>query len=217
MKKASSLVAIALLVLTGLSLAGTHVVGGSGYTGNCIPWWGASYTAGRFQCAWLQTEIKEAGYITKVEFQFYTYGGTPPTTYNKVDMLLCHTKLSALTSNYTDNYSGNTPVNVFSGDWTLKAGLAQNDWVIQCEPASGKFLYNNVDNLLFEISWEGRTAATSGYFWRANAGQPGRVWATTKTASTGTLYANQGEIARLTITTTSIEPVSLGNIRALFH
>lgn len=215
MKKASSLVAIALLVLTGLSLAGTHVVGGSGYTGNTIPWWG-SYTAGRFHCAWYQTEIKEAGYITKIEFQFYSYTGSP-TTFHKVDMLLCHTKLSALTSTFQDNYSGNQPVNVYSGDYTIPSGLSQNDWVVQCEPASGKFLYNNVDNLLFEISWEGCSAANANYFWRANAGQPGRVWATSKTASSGSLYAAQGEIARLTITTTSIEPVSLGNIRALFH
>jgi hypothetical protein len=218
MKRECSIVAIALLVLTGISLAGVHIVGGTGYTGNAIPWWGSSYTAMRFQCIWYQTEIAEAGYVTKVELQFHSYSGTPPATFNKVDMLLCHTKLSTITATFADNYSGNTPVNVFSGDWTLKAGLAQNDWVIMCEPAAGKFKYNNTDNLLFEISWEGVKPATTGYFWRANASQPGRLYATTKTATSGSVQASQGEVARITIQSTqSIEPASLGNIRALFH
>ncbi|MGQ9706200.1 MAG: hypothetical protein ACUVWP_04255 [bacterium] len=112
-----------------------------------------TYTAGRFHCCWYQSEIKYGGSITKIEFQFHSYGGTPPTTFKKVDMLLCHTKLSALTSVFADNYSGNQPVNVFTGDYTIPAGYNQNDWVVQCSIASGKFVYNNTDNLLFEISW----------------------------------------------------------------
>jgi len=214
MREVFSLFVLFLLVLTGFSLASEHIVGGTSNTWSEIPWYGYSYTAGRFQCCWYQSEIKESGKINKISFQFHSYNGTPPCTFTNVDMLLCHTSVSTLGSNFVANYGGNTPVNVFKGEWTLSANLKPGDWVIQCRP---NFTYNNKDNLLFEISWEGWTSALSGCFWRSDTGQPGRVWATSKTASNGTVYAGQGQIAYILINLISIEPESLGNIRTLFH
>jgi hypothetical protein len=118
MKKAISLVAIALLVLTGLSLAGEHLVGGSGNSNNTIPFWGG-YPAARWQTIWLQTEIGEAGKITKIEWQNYSGSAGNGGTFNQCDILLCHTSLSAVTATFANNYGGNTPVNVYSGTFVL--------------------------------------------------------------------------------------------------
>ena len=206
-------VTLALVVAAStLAVAGVHVVGGTKYTGNTIPWWG-NYTAGRFHCMWRKAEINEAGAVTKVEFQFSSYSGT--RTFNNVNMLLCHSSLNVLTNNYVSNYSGKTPVNVFTGNYVIPSGLVRDVWVVQCSPTN--FTYNNSDNLLFEISWSGRSASGPNYFWRASAGQPGRLWATSKTATTGSLYANQGEIARITITPGgAVAPTSLGRVKSIF-
>jgi hypothetical protein len=203
--------ALALIVAAStVAVAGEHIVGGTAYTGNTIPWWG-SYTAGRFHCMWFQSEINEAGPVSKIEFQVSSTAGN---TFNNVDMLLCHSGLSALTSNYTTNYNSKTPVKVFSGNFTIPASLPSRSWFVQCSPTN--FTYNNSDNLLFEISWSGRSTSGANYFYRANVGQPGRVWASSKTATTGSLYANQGEIARITIGFVGVAPTSLGRVKSIF-
>jgi len=212
MKKVLILLCAAFIV--GGAIAAEHIVGGTGYTGNTLPWWG-SYTAMRFQCCWFKSEINESGAVTKIEYQFHSYSGTPPSTFNNVKMYLCHTNLSALTSTFATNYGGNTPVLVWSGTYVIPSGLSQNDWVIQVQPTN--FTYNNVDNLLMEVTWEGfGGGAAADYFWRSNASQPGRVYATSATATTGTLYAGQGEVARVTINYTAVQPSSLGRIKTLF-
>lgn len=170
----------------------------------------------RFQCCWYQSEINESGPVTKIEFQFHSFSGTAPSTFNNVKMYLCHTSLNALTATFADNYGGNTPVQVWSGTYVIPANLNQNDWVTQVEPTN--FNYNNTANLLFEVTWDGfGGGATGNYFWRANASQPGRVYATSSTATTGTLYASQGEIARITIGYTGVDPSSLGRVKVMYR
>jgi hypothetical protein len=209
-KKIALLTLAALVVAVPVAQAGQHIVGGTKYTGNTIPWWG-SYTAGRFHCMWFQSEINEGGAVSNIEFQVYQCAGG---TFNSVDMLLCHSNLSALTSTYSTNYAGNTPTKVYTGNYTIPSNLTRDQWFTQCEPTN--FTYNNKDNLLFEISWEGRTSTGANYFWRANTGQPGRVWASSKTASSGSLYSGQGEIARLTIGYEGVNPTSLGRVKSIF-
>jgi len=206
-------VTLALVVAAStVAVAGQHIVGGTKYTGNTIPWWG-SYGAGRFHCMWYQKEINEAGAVTKIEFQVWSTAGN---TFNNVDMLLCHSSRTTLTNNYTTNYDGKTPVKVYSGNYVVGPSLPRDSWFTQCSPTN--FTYNNKDNLLLEISWQGRTPASGvNYFWRAQVGQPGRLWASSKTATTGSLYANQGEIARITIGYEGVAPTSLGRVKSLFR
>ncbi|MEE8639164.1 MAG: hypothetical protein V3T41_02015 [bacterium] len=204
-------VTLALVVAAStLAVAGVHVVGGTKATGNTIPWWG-SYTAGRFQCQWHKSEINEAGAVTLIEFQVYSTVGN---TFSNVDMLLCHSSRTALTNNYTTNYDGKTPVKVYTGNFVIPANLTRDSWFKQCAPTN--FNYNNSDNLLLEISWSGRIRTGANYFWRSSSGQPGRLWASSKTATTGSLYASQGEIARITITPTAVAPTSLGRVKSIF-
>lgn len=214
MKKYVYLTLPLVLAASTAAVAGVHIVGGAKYAGDSYPWY-SIYLAGRFHCMWYQKEINEAGLVSKIEFQFHSYTGKPPTIFNNVDMLLCHSGLNTLTNNFQANYGGNTPVKVYYGSFIVPSGLERDDWLTQCKPTN--FTYNNKDNLLFEISWSVHSAgASANYFWRARTDQPGRVWATNKTASTGTLLPNHGEIARITINPVGVAPTSLGRVKSLF-
>jgi hypothetical protein len=161
---------------------------------------------------WFKSEINESGAVTLIEFQV---SSTTGNTFNNVDMLLCHSGLNVLTNNYTTNYNGKTPVKVYTGNYVIPPNLTRDSWFKQCAPTN--FNYNNSDNLLFEISWSGRSTSGANYFWRAQVSQPGRLWASSKTATTGSLYANQGEIARITITPSgAVAPTSLGRVKSIF-
>jgi hypothetical protein len=213
MKKACSLLVLTLLVLTELSFSVTIWVGGPSDSGNTIPFWGG-VTACRWQTIWLQKNITIGGKITKIEWQ--TTSGGNGGTFNNVDILLCHTKLSAVTATFNDNYGGNTPINVYSGTKVIPPlGSGQNYTI--AEPTN--FTYNNTDNLLIEVSWQGSSGGPT-YFKAGFTGSllTGRVYSlSNKYAPTGTLDPNYRQCAILTIIVTAIESSSIGNIRALFH
>ena len=216
MTRVFSLTLALVIAAAGGALAGPHIVGGTPGAADHVPW-GGQDSACRFQCMWYQSEINEAGRVTKVEFQFRGYAsGSPPITFNNVDMLLCHSSLNALTNNFQNNYDGKTPVKVYSGNFKIPAGLNEKDWFIQCEP--NNFTYNNKDNLLFEISWSRNTASLNTFFWLSISGQPGRLYAeNNKTATTGVLVTKDGQIARITISNPAVEATSLGRVKTLFR
>lgn len=170
-----------------------EVIIGSPYTGNVIPFWGASYNASRFQVLFLQSEINTTGDIIKFAFMPWSAGNVTCNYYNvKVDF--CHTPVTQLSSTFDNNYGGNAPVQVLSKD-TLLVGGPQNTW-IDWEVI---FPYNNTDNLLVEIKWNG-DAGTNIALWRTSESVPRRLYAWDDNASTGTLQ-NTGNHVRLTIVT----------------
>ena len=161
-------------------------------------------------------EIGERGMVTRIEFLFYGYIGTPPHTFYNVDMLLCRNATSALTPDFKKNYDGWTPTKVYSGSFVIPSGLRRDPWFTQCTPTN--FNPRNLDNLVFEIAWSGDTGGTTGnYFWRSSSGQPGRVWAPNKTAEYGSLWRTEGQPTRLTISPTAVESTSLGRVKAVFR
>jgi len=130
-------------------------------------------------------------------------------------MLLCNTSVSAVTATFNDNYGGKTPVNVFSGTFTVPS-LAANQWHTIFDKAN--FTYDNSLNLLFEVSWQGSTGGSTPFKAKSGSGLGGRVYnMSDKYAQTGSVTANWAFYGRITIIPTAIEPESLGNIRALFH
>ena len=165
---------------------------------------------------WLQPEIDESGPITKIEFQFHSYVGTPPSTFEGYKVILCHSSKSALTNEFDKNYDFKTPFNVYEGSLTIPAGLTEADWFTVCEPTS-TFSYNNRNNMLMEIVWISAEGGEKNLFWISTAGQPGRLWAANAEAVRGTLLANQGQIARITISSPAVAPTSLGRVRALYN
>jgi hypothetical protein len=211
------LIALGIIVATtGLAFAsGTQKeVGGEAARGNTNPFY-ATRASMRFQCMWYQNEIDENGPITKIEFKFHSYIGTPPSDFEGYKVILCHSSKDKLTNDFKKNYDFKTPVTVYEGPLTIPANMEQDDWFTVCTPTS-TFNYNNKNNMLMEVVWTSAEGCRN-LFWISVTGQPGRVRAYSSSATTGVLLANQGEIARITISKPAVAPTSLGRIRALYN
>jgi hypothetical protein len=204
-----------VLAASTAAVAGIHTVGGgTPNTGNSYPFYGGN-PAMRWQTMWFRSELNEAGPVSKIEWQTWTTAGVGGM-YNNCDMLLCHTGFTYLTSIFGNNYGGYTPVNVFHGGYTLPSSAA-NGWVTIVEPKN--FTFNNTNNLLMEISWQGGTAGTN-YFWVRTSGSnfPGRVYnSSSKTAATGTVQSNYHHYGRITVGYVGVAPTSLGRVKTLFR
>jgi hypothetical protein len=186
-----------------------EVIIGTPAMGNVIPFWGASHDACRFQVLFYQSEINTSGTIIKLALLPSSQGFVTGTYYN-VHIYFCYTHSTQLVSTFDLNYTGNTPVEVLTAD-TMTVGGAQNVWM----DWEVNFAYNNTDNLLVEITWEGDDG-TSVAFWRTSEAVPRRLYAWDDQATSGTLQ-NTGNHARLTIDTgTGVEevdmPGSIGNV-----
>jgi hypothetical protein len=210
-----AIVVLAFLVAAPLAFAGEHVVGGAGGTGNTIPWWGNSstYLEMRFQTIWLQSQIGEAGLVTKLEHQDWSASSTGGT-FTGCLVKLCHTSLSAITTTFASNYGGNTPVTCYSGTVVVPDVSNGQWWTLFT--GSTAFSYNNANNILYEVSWAGRSGGPN-YINHTSSGQTGRVYANSATASTGTMTSGYGTIARITIVSTSVKPTSLGRVKAMYE
>lgn len=215
MKKLVFLTVALVIAASTAAVAGVHVVGGTPNTANTFPWSG-SMSQMRWQTMWFQTELTEPGLVSKIEWQVYDSIAAAGGVFTNCDILLCHTNLTALTSNYVSNYGGKTPVNVFSGTYTLAAAAA-GTWVTIIEPST--FTYNNSDNLLIEVSWSSSTGGNNYFKYRSTGTAfPGRVYNTSsKTAETGTLQTTYHQYGRITITPTGVAPTSLGRIKSLYR
>jgi hypothetical protein len=189
--------------------SGKVVIVESSSNGNRAPWRGGGGDAMRFQCLWLQSAINYAGYINMIEFNYYS--GTLPASFNSCRMLLCHTDKTTLEATFANNYTGNTPVEVFNGTQTLTG----SGW-IDTPIKPNTFDYNNTKNLLLEVVWNGDNGSDV-YCYRAN-GASRRCYAYSSTASSGTVYTGEAQYIRLHIgTMTGVAPTSLGRVRALFR
>ncbi len=211
MKKALILTA-AVLALTAFATqagaTGKVVTLGTHAAGNVIPWWGASYDSCRFQCLWLQNEIGTAGYINVVEFE---KSDTGSGTFNDVRAWVCHSTKTQLETTFDNNYTGKTPVQVRTGGTLAFSGSGYVDIGI----TPNTFNYNNTDNLLLEIRWNGDSGTSIGCY--RSAASTGRIYAWDHTATTGTLQVT-GQCVRVHFgTMTGVDPASLGRVKTLFR
>jgi len=173
-----------------------------------IPW-DNSFPSLRFQCLWLQPEISHAGYINVVEFEkTQALGGS----FYNVRVWLCHTTKTQLESWFDNNYTGFTPVQVLNVP-SLTFPPTTGYFDIGITPNT--FLYNNTNNLLMEVRFNGHTGNQASC-WRS--AQPyARVYSDDENAYSGVVL-NEGECIRLHIgTMAGVEPASFGKIKALFH
>jgi hypothetical protein len=209
--------ALALTIATaGIAVAAVHNVGGAGTSGNTIPFWANStyYPQMRFQTMWRQNEINEVGPISLIEFQMYTGYQGNGGTFNGCKILLCHSSATAIGSTFATNYGGGTPVTVFSGTYVL-ARYPGGTWVKIVEPTN--FTFNNTRNLLFEVSWTSYSSGGTNYMYYTSSGGPGRIYANSATATTGTVQANYWQKGRITVGYTGVAPTSLGKVKALYN
>jgi hypothetical protein len=198
MKKTAITALILAVVLANVASAGVHLVGGTATNGNGIPF-RPTESGMRWQTIWFQTDIAEAGTITKVELQAndISYAATFYNCY----VLLCHTSLAKVTTVFYSNYSGNTPVTVFLGTKVIPV-MPQGQWFAVAE--SINFEYNNTDNLLIEIHWSGAVGEHMCAISSNNRGKAGRVFALDPNATTGSVSADTDTIGRSSNRVTNI-------------
>jgi hypothetical protein len=175
--------------------------------GNRAPWRGGGGNAMRFQCLWLQGSINYAGYINMIEFDNYR---GESGTFNNCRILLCHTSRTTLVSTFATNYAGNTPVEVFSGTESISG----TGWV-DTHIKPNVFNYNNKDNLLMEVVWNG-DSGQDVYCYRAS-GVARRCYSYSHTSATGTVYSQAQRIRFHIGTMTGVAPTSLGRVKTLFR
>ena len=187
--------------------SGELIVVGPRTTRDAVPWCGAAGGSMRFQCLWLQSDIGHAGYINRVEFD---KGNDASGRFNSVRAWLCHTRKDALEATFANNYTGFTPALVLNMRSVTLSGTGWFDLGI----TTGQFNYNNRNNLLMEIRWNGDDG-NDVRCWRSNKPYS-RCYAFDHNAAQGTVYNNSQRI-RLTIGTAGVAPTSLGRVKTLFE
>jgi hypothetical protein len=168
----------------------TEVIIGVPAFGNYIPFWGSTYDAMRFQVLFLQSEINTLGDIVT-----FSWNPSTPNTgsFNNIRVYMCHTSATQLTSTFDNNYMGNTPVELINEPTMVVGGPAGTwyDWDVY-------FPYNNMDNLLVEVRWNG-DGGLGIPMYRTTEAVERRVWAPDDNASTGTTQFT-GQYVRLYLT-----------------
>jgi hypothetical protein len=124
------------------------------------PWYGEAGGM-RWQSLYTKDLIGRPGTIHEMAvFKSYYptyYNGTFPN----VTLKLCHTTVTVLSSNLSSNYGDNTPVKVFHAS-SLQRGYTNgsNTWGWDTIDFTTDFNYDNSNNLLVEVTWQG---SASGY------------------------------------------------------
>lgn len=212
MKRVYLLLAACFLVgvlAVGAGASGYIVTIGTHAAGNVIPWYGGSADSVRFQCLWLQSEIGHAGYINQIDFET---SSSTTGTFNECRVWLCHTTKTELEATFDNNYTGNTPVLVRSSSSFAFPGTTG---YVSLGITPNTFNYNNTNNLLMEIRWNGDSGSNVGCYRSAQANS--RLYATDHNATSGSVQ-NNGQCIRLHIDTmTGVAPASMGRVKAIFR
>ncbi len=204
--------ALALAVACSAFASGKQVTVGTMSGGNWIPFWGTTYNGMRFQTLIDQSQIAYAGTINEVEYYaYYGYGGT----FNNFRAYLGHTALSSLTTTFANNYKGSPVLVATASSFTIPA--SKNWFPLKMTTT---FVYNNTDNLIVEVRWQGKAGSPRGepiYSCRFGSGNH-RVWAyndpNASSGSADTLCYH----CRLSFNYyTGVEPTSLGRVKAVFE
>ena len=159
----------------------------------------------------LKSELNFAGTVTRVEYESYDTYATGH--FYEFEMRLCHTPLTALTTNFSANYGGNTPV-LAASLHPLTVNGRKDEWFgVAC---TTPFDYNDSDNLIVEVRWRNQTLTTKI-----------EVWGYTAASNRLLIYKNyeatEGEVSpktdrlRITFSGTAAAPTSLGRIKALLR
>jgi len=149
--------------------------------------------------------------VTRVEYQ--SYDDYAAGDFYQLEMRLCHTPLGALTTNFNQNYGGNTPVLVASADPYTINGKKDQWFGLDCAPA---FDYNGVDNLIVEVRWRNQQLTTRVEVWAYKAAGNFLLLSNDYNAAEGSLSTKTDRL-RLTFDDAAVAASSLGKIKALLR
>lgn len=144
-------VIVIIVILVG-DLFAVDVIFGPKIRNNSIPWFGRPYDAVTSQHLYMQSDIGTYGKIISFAWEnIEPLIFDPEGEYRNVRIYMGHTSRSAFVSTFADNYTGPRTL-VFSRAAFTTGGPPDtwNDIVLDTP-----FLYNNVDNLIIEVRWNG--------------------------------------------------------------
>ncbi len=178
---------------------------------NAIPWWAhPTLLSTRCQMLFDQAYIAYAGTVTEFKLE---KSDAVSSTFKNVKFYLCHTGLSSFTTSFQANYDNNTPKMVASfASYTLPAVVGPYPI-----PMAETFAYNNVDNLLFEVTWESSDLSNTMCRLRSGPIDGHRCFAWDYRATTGQVskLAYNGLIVFDKYP--GVAPASFGRLKALFR
>ena len=145
--------------------------------------------------------------------EYQSGGAYSNAPFHLLEFRLCHTPLATLTTNFQQNYGGNTPALVASADpYLVTAGL--DEWFgFNCSPT---FNYNGHDNLICEVRWKNTTTETEVDTWSYDCGTDRGLSNKGYNAETGTVSSKINRF-RITFDDAGVGPTSLGRVKALFR
>ncbi len=159
----------------------------------------------------LKSELNFAGPITRVDYE--SYGTYAAGYFYEFEMKLCHTSLAELTTNFNNNYGGNTPTLVAAlNPYTINA--SKDEWF--GVPCTTSFVYNNRDNLIVEVRWRNRTLTTKIEVWGYVASSNRLLIHKEYSATEGQLSTKTDRL-RITFSGVPVTATSLGKVRALLR
>jgi hypothetical protein len=158
-----------------------------------------------------KSSLNISGAVTRVEYQ--SYDNYAAGDFYQLEMRLCHTPLSELTTTFSQNYGGKTPVLVASANPYTINGKKDEWFGLNCEPA---FEYNNVDNLLVEVRWRNQQYTTRVEVWAYKAAGNYLLLGNDYNASEGQLSTKTDRL-RLTFDYPAVSPTSLGKIKTILR
>lgn len=159
----------------------------------------------------LKSDLNVTGAVTRVEYQ--SYDEYAAGYFYGLEMRLCHTPLSELTTNFNQNYGGKTPVLVASANPYTINGKKDEWFALDCSPA---FDYNGVDNLLVEVRWRNQQYTTRVEVWAYKAARNFLLLGSDYNASEGTLSTKTDRL-RITFDEGAVAASSLGKVKALLR
>lgn len=159
----------------------------------------------------LKSELNFGAPITRVEYQSYdTYAAG---NFYEFEMRLCHTPLSALTTNFSQNYGGKTPVLVARASPLTLNGV-KDQWL--AVKFTTPFEYNNRDNLIVELRWRNQQLTTKIEVWAYTAGSNRLLINKGYNPTEGQLSPKTDRL-RITFSGVPVAATSLGNVKALLR
>jgi hypothetical protein len=169
----------------------------------------------------LKTDAIPAGTITR--WEWYAASGTGSVrraVLSNFSVKICHTPLTALTTPFTANYGGRTPVTVYSSNPEI-VDPQYNAWFgFDCHPA---FDYNGSDNLLVETWWDGANDGGPNCWMKSVASSSRACIASRVRGVPQYGYPNGGGVAdynmymRITTSGAAVGSSSLGRVKALYR
>ncbi len=176
---------------------------------NYIPFHGGMFDGMRFQTLLKQAQIDYAGEINMVEYYSRSSNGG---TFDNYKLYLCHTEEKSLYRTFADNYKG-TPVEVANlKTFTIPSG---EGWFELGMTAT--FQYNNVDNFLVEIRWQGGNQSSVAITRGTSTATNLRVYAYNNPEAPTGNGDGLPYYTRLSFGAyTGISPTSLGYVKVLF-